>query len=319
MKRYTSSIIKLTVFIAAAVIVYVCTPHTREPVKITDVPAGKGFSVVEDKIPLYDGLGDDAKVVRYLAFGEKIFPKMQSELFYQLKLGKDEEGKPIFGYVKKRGILIYNPKKKHVALTFDDGPGQATTPIVLEALKKYNCRATFFVVGRMLDNRGMNLLRREVAQGCEIGNHSYSHPLFTDLKKRDVNKQLDRTDRLIYNAIGTTPKICRAPYGGFNKMVLNAMKRPNIYWSVDTLDWKTKSSKKTFKAVKKNVKDGAIVLMHDIHMPTAKAAGSICRFLKKDFETVTVTELASIQGRKLIGGRNYAYIEKENTKNAKYK
>jgi len=90
------------------------------------------------------------------------------------------------------------------------------------------------------------------------------------------------------------------------------MKRANIYWSIDTLDWKTKSSKKTFRKIKKFAGDGDIVLMHDIHMPTAKAVDRICRFLKaKNFEMVTMTELASIQGRDLVPGRNYISLKKK--------
>lgn len=314
MRRYRSSIVKLVVFIVAAIIVYIWTPHTHTPkrVKLVNVPKGVGFSVVKDNVDVYNSLEDDAKIIKTLSFGDKIHPTAQSSLLYKIKTGRDKDGEPIYGYVKKKGVLTYNPKKKHIALTFDDGPNRITTPIVLKALKKNNCRATFFVVGKMINRKGMTLLRQEAAQGCEIGNHSYSHPLLTDLKKKKINEQLEKTDKLIQIAVGKPAKLCRAPYGGFNRLVLSIMKRANIYWSIDTLDWKTNSSKKTFRKIKKFAGDGDIVLMHDIHMPTAKAVDRICRFLKaKNFEMVTMTELASIQGRDLVPGRNYISLKKK--------
>lgn len=312
MNKYKNSIIKLVVFFVMAIIVFIWTPRTHEPVRFIKIPKNTAFSVIADKINVFDGLSKDAKFVNTLYFGDKINPVGQSSLYYKMKIGVDKEDNPIYGYVKKKGFISYNPSKKHIALTFDDGPNKLSTPIVLKALKDNGCRATFFVVGKMLDRKGSEILKQEDMQGCEIGNHSYSHPLLTDLKKKKIIQQLYMTDKRITEAIGKPPRICRAPYGGFNRLVLNVMKRSNIYWSIDTLDWKTKNSNKTLKAIRKNAKDGDIVLMHDIHMTTVNAVDRICKFLRaKNFETVTVTELASIQGVKLVSGKNYTSFKKK--------
>ena len=84
------------------------------------------------------------------------------------------------------------------------------------------------------------------------------------------------------------------------------MKRPNIMWTVDTLDWKYRDSSRLVRVVRSNAGDGKIVLMHDIHDSTAAAAERICKNLKKaGYEAVTVTELAAIKGKSLKGKQSY--------------
>lgn len=299
-------VIKIIVFLAMAAAVYIYTPVTHQPVKFEPVADGTGLTVTGQKVYVYGSMDDGAKVLRTYSFGDKVPADREIEDWYKLKMGRGK-----YGYLRKSGILAYDLTKKHVALTFDDGPSRKTTPVVLKALGYNNCRATFFVVGAMINKDTKNIIKQEVSQGCEIGNHSYSHPFLPHLGKKKVGNQISKTDDKVQQSVGILPKLCRAPYGGISHMVLDVMKRPNISWSVDTLDWKTRSGRKTFKTVRKRVRDGDIVLMHDIHKATAKIVDKICKFLKKkDFETVTVTELASIQGKKLLPGKNYNYFRK---------
>lgn len=159
----------------------------------------------------------------------------------------------------------------------------------------------------MINSKTENLAKGEKELGCEVASHSYSHPDLAFKKAKQVKKQLSKTDGKIKKITGKKPTIVRAPYGSYNKKVLKIMGRPNIYWSVDTRDWKHRNTKKLIKIVKKEKKNGAVILMHDIHMPTAKGVDKICRYLRKSgYEMVTVTELAAIRGKKLKVMKTYS-------------
>jgi peptidoglycan/xylan/chitin deacetylase (PgdA/CDA1 family) len=98
-----------------------------------------------------------------------------------------------------------------VALTFDDGPSPWTEPI-LEHLLAHDARATFFAIGEAIDERGAAVLRRLVASGCEVGNHTFTHPRLTQLSDAEVVDELARTTPLIESATGVAPVYWRAPY-----------------------------------------------------------------------------------------------------------
>lgn len=256
----------------------------------SDTPANARGAVVVTKAKLYADCTKKSEVLQTLKFGVHVKIKAESENWYQVSRGK------VSGYMKSSDLVKYDSSKKHIALTFDDGPSKKTTPTVLSALKKNNCRATFFVVGQGINSTTGKLLTRAKKMGCEIGNHSYSHPVLTKLSRASVKNQLSKTDKKIKKYTGSVATVCRAPYGSYNKSVLKTMNRPNIFWSVDTLDWKYRNTSRLISYVKKHAKDGAIVLMHDIHSTTAKGVDQICRdLIKKNYEMVTVTELAAIK------------------------
>lgn len=203
-----------------------------------------------------------------------------------------------------------DPKKKMVALTFDDGPGRYTGEIV-QCLKKYNSRATFFVLGCNVDSYKSALKAADKA-GCQIGNHSYSHKDLTRLSRKAVQAQIKDTDKKVKNVIGKTPSLVRTPGGATNAEVQNAVGKPVILWSIDTLDWKTRDRDKTVKAVLNNVKDGDIVLMHDIHEPSKEAALILIKELnRRGYQLVTVSELAQYRGYNLKKGSIYHSLRKK--------
>lgn len=197
------------------------------------------------------------------------------------------------------------PRSKAVALTFDDGPSTVNTPKVLELLKKYKAHATFFVVGTRV-SAGADVLKQEVAQGCEIGNHSWDHTNLAGLSMKKVNKQYDKTANLVKKLVGYDITLLRPPYGAISQKMRNKLKHPMVLWNVDTLDWKYKNTKKIMKQLKKNVKDGDIILMHDIHPTTAEALKKVLPWLvKNDYDILTVSELAARKGAKLTNGKAY--------------
>lgn len=201
-------------------------------------------------------------------------------------------------------------RSKAVALSFDDGPSTVNTPKILATLKKYNAHATFFVVGTRL-SAGADILKQEIAQGCEIANHTWDHADLSKLTMKKVNKKCDKVAKAIKKLTGADVDLLRPPYGAISTAMRKKLKHPMIYWSIDTLDWKTMNAKKTFKAVKKEASDGDIILMHDIHAPTAEAVEKIVPWLlKNDYDVLTVSELMERKGIKLKDGKVYMSARK---------
>lgn len=202
-----------------------------------------------------------------------------------------KDGSGITATIKIRVLEAIDPSKPMVAITYDDGPSDETTPKLLDVLEEKFAVATFFMLGNRISGNEA-ILQRSYAMGNELANHSYDHPQLTSLGSEGVAKQLGDTDELIKSACpGVERIIMRPPYGAFNDSVKSAAKRPIIMWSVDTLDWKTRNADSNYQACME-AKDGDIILMHDIHEATVAAAERIVTGLQeKGFQLVTVSEL----------------------------
>lgn len=203
-----------------------------------------------------------------------------------------------------------DPSKKMVAITFDDGPGPYTKKIV-NCLKKNNSTATFFVVGQNVSSYKSSV-KAAYKIGCEIGNHSWNHANLAKLSSSQIKSQMSKTDKQVKKAIGKKTTLMRTPYGSCGGAVKKSVGKPIILWSIDTLDWKTRSKSKTVSCVMNNAKDGDIILMHDIHKPTMNAALTIIpKLRKKGYQLVTVSELAKYRGYKLKKGKTYSSLRKK--------
>ena len=184
-----------------------------------------------------------------------------------------------------------DPEKKLIAFSFDDGPSRKNTEKILKALDKNNARATFFMLGQNAKYYP-DLVKKVEESGNEIAGHSWNHPLLTKLGKKGVKKQMSQMNEAIASVTGSDVGLLRPPYGSINRTVKNTVKDPLILWSIDTLDWKTLNADKTAAAILKQAKDGDIILMHDIHAPTAEAVKKVLPKLeKKGFQVCTVSEL----------------------------
>lgn len=197
-------------------------------------------------------------------------------------------------------------RSKAVALTFDDGPSRANTGTILDVLKKHGAHATFFVLGDRARVDG-DILQMELDAGCEIGSHSWNHPQLNKMKWSGVKSQIKKTDQIVKKlANGYKIDLLRPPYGAISDTMRKKMKKPMILWSLDTLDWKYRNAKKVFRKVRKEVKDGDIILMHDIHEETAEAIKLVVPWLqKKGYDILTVSELAKRNGKTLQAGKAY--------------
>ncbi|WP_427051452.1 polysaccharide deacetylase family protein [Paenibacillus sp. TC-CSREp1] len=156
------------------------------------------------------------------------------------------------------------PSTKQVALTFDDVPDPRFTGQVLDVLKKYKVRATFFVVGSRAEKHP-DLVKRMVKEGHVIGNHSYNHPEFSKLSMTAFRKQILRTGDIIQRLTGYTPKMIRPPYGDINEEQLRWARKQRysiVNWNVDSLDWKGLPKEKVKYNILSAVKPGSIVLQH---------------------------------------------------------
>ena len=187
-----------------------------------------------------------------------------------------------------------NPNSKVVALTFDDGPSKHTNKI-LNTLERENARATFFVVGNKASFY-QELLLKMVAGGNEIGNHSYSHKLLTRLSSEEFKKDIDKTQSIIFETTGYTPRTIRPTYGGYSDKLMSNTDLKLTLWDVDSSDWRYKSENRIVKNVLNYVEDGDIILMHDTFARTASSVEKIIKALKKEgYIFVTVSELDDIK------------------------
>lgn len=221
-----------------------------------------------------------------------------------------EDSRAVMRAVKGAGKtmeeLAADGEKKQIALTFDDGPTPTVTNRILDTLEKYHVKATFFVVGRQVEHDN-DLLARAVGIGCEIGNHTWDHKNMTKYTKKALEQSIKKTEDIVKQYTGFDVSLVRPTYGNLNKRVKKNVARPMIYWNVDTLDWKTRDAKKIFSSIKNGkVRDGDIVLMHDLYPETADALEKIIPYLQKEgYEFLTVSELMSQKGVALENGKVY--------------
>ncbi|VBB05000.1 polysaccharide deacetylase [Lucifera butyrica] len=185
--------------------------------------------------------------------------------------------------------------RKVVALTFDDGPLNTSTPKILQILREKGVKATFFVVGERVEKYPM-LVRQEAAEGHEVGNHTYSHPKLRGLNRQEIDKEIEKNETLI-SQVAPRPTLFRPPEGKYSKTVLEDARERGyiiVLWSIDTKDWRCPPVGDIVDSVLKNVKPGSIILLHDgkYPSPTPEAVDCIIDSLKsRGYEFVTVSEL----------------------------
>lgn len=200
------------------------------------------------------------------------------------------DGTEVFGSVTIRVLEAIDPSKPMVAITYDDGPHKTNTPKVLNVLEENYGVATFFMVGKNIEGKE-DIIKRSYNLGNEMANHSWDHTNFAKSSSETIKKQLADTDAAIKAVVDVENPILRPPYGAFNDNVKSVCGKSIIIWSLDTLDWSTRSADATYEACMK-AQDGDIILMHDIHESTVVAAEDIVKGLQqKGFQLVTVSEL----------------------------
>jgi peptidoglycan/xylan/chitin deacetylase (PgdA/CDA1 family) len=186
----------------------------------------------------------------------------------------------------------------YIAMTFDDGPSAENTPRLLEMLKQRNIKATFFLIGQ---NAASNpdLVRRILADGHEIGNHSWTHPQLSKLSDDRVTAEITKTQDAIKDASGFSPTLLRPPYGAITprqrEWIENQFGLNVILWSVDPFDWKRPGASVITQRILSQVRPGAIILSHDIHKQTVDAMpATLDGLLAKGYKFATVSQLIAM-------------------------
>jgi peptidoglycan/xylan/chitin deacetylase (PgdA/CDA1 family) len=185
-----------------------------------------------------------------------------------------------------------------IAMTFDDGPHAQNTPRLLDMLKERKIHATFFMVGECVAEYP-EIVKRIVAEGHEIGNHSWSHPDLAKMSEAAVHDQIQKTHDAIVNACGVAPKLLRPPYGAFTTRqrawANGTWGYKIILWDVDPEDWKVRNAEHVKTEILKHTGQGSIILSHDIHKTTIDAMPeTLDTLLKKGYKFVTVSEVLAM-------------------------
>jgi peptidoglycan-N-acetylglucosamine deacetylase len=188
--------------------------------------------------------------------------------------------------------------KKKIAITFDDGPHEMTI-LVLDVLKKYNAKATFFCIGKNIETHP-KILKKVIEEGHTIGNHSYSHsPFFDFFRKNKVIAEIRQTNALIESLVGKKTNLFRPPYGVTNPSIRRALgvtQHKTIGWNIRSFDGGSKNEKFIFDRIIKRIKPGGIVLLHDTSIETVNVLEQLLSFLQKNnYTVVPLEELLNIK------------------------
>ncbi len=192
-----------------------------------------------------------------------------------------------------------------VALTFDDGPNTSVGNQIMDCLAQYGGKATFFMVGSRVPTHAAEV-QRMVAEGHEVANHTMNHKYLQKLDAAQIQAEVNQCNDTIQAVCGARPALLRLPGGNHNATVLANTHMPMIQWNIDTRDWKTRNADQTVEAVLGHVKNGDIVLMHELYSQTGEAALRIIpELVNRGYQLVTVSELAAARGRGLEAGKLY--------------
>ena len=188
--------------------------------------------------------------------------------------------------------------EKKIALTFDDGPSIYTLE-VLNLLKKYNAKATFFCIGKNIEVHP-EILQKVIEEGHLVGNHSYSHSKFFDFyNAKKITEELRKTDELLEKFTSKKINFFRPPYGVTTPSIRRALKvtqHKTIGWNIRSLDGGTTNVELILNRIKKRVSPGGIVLLHDTGEHSVLVLEQFLQFLQQNnYQVVSIEELLNLK------------------------
>lgn len=204
-------------------------------------------------------------------------------------------------------------EKKYIALTFDDGPNTTTTNEVLDVLEQYGIKGSFFLIGNNINDESAKSVKRAYDMGCDIGNHSKSHPYMNELSVEEIEAEIDYVNDKIVEITGEEPKFFRPPYIAINNTMYDTIDLTFIS-GFGCNDWDDKvTAERRAKVIIRQAQDGGIILLHDAqgNSKTVEALHTIIPELQaQGYEFVTLTELFEIKGVKLSAddGNLYTFV-----------
>lgn len=214
------------------------------------------------------------------------------------------------GFAKEKIFFQGNSNIKKIALTFDDGPNKTSLPKILDLLKSENIKASFFLIGKNIADKKLQV-ERVHNEGHLVLNHSYTHSNFDKASKELMISEIEKTNNVINDILGVTPRLYRPPYGIITKDIKLAVKNLGmniVLWNVDGEDWNSERSLDyVVNTQKKETKNGSIILMHT--QPNKEMSFEALKILiphyrTQGYEFVKLDELLGIE----------AYQQKEATR-----
>lgn len=231
------------------------------------------------------------EITNYLNFPHNIDPN-----YDKIENNNEEITNPIIAPIDK--------SKKLVAFTFDDGPTKYSLQIA-DVLDAFKANSTFFLVGyniKIHNDIVLDLYNR----GFELGNHTIDHSRLTKFDCEKIEEKIEKNNKLAKNITNENIKLFRPPYGAICEEIKPCMKYPIIFWSVDSKDWETRNVESIVYEVMSNVKDGDIILFHDLYETTVESIKVILPLLYADnFQVVSVSELFKAKDIELKNGETY--------------
>lgn len=243
--------------------------------------------------------GEIKVTIPYQELNELLKPKYQREIVKNsIKVTPPE----------KRDLKQFLGKKL-IAFTFDDGPSMKTTSYLLDGVKKFDAKITFFVLGnRVAQNK--NILKRAYEEGHVIGSHTYNHRNLLLLDDYSRMQEIRETNQLIESIIGVKPTLLRPPYGNINQDIKKISNMHIIEWNIDTLDWKYNDKNYIANEIVSQAHDGAIVLLHDIYDASVEGALQAMDILQQQgYAFVTILEMAELKNITLDYTTSYRYFK----------
>ncbi len=204
-------------------------------------------------------------------------------------------------------------EKKYIALTFDDGPNTTTTNEVLDVLEQYGIKGSFFLIGNNINAESEKSVKRAYDMGCDIGNHSKSHPYMNEMSVDEIKAEIEYVDNYILEITGEKPKFFRPPYIAINNTMFDTIDLTFIS-GFGCNDWDDKvTAERRAKVIIRQAQDGGIILLHDAqgNSKTVEALHTIIPELQaQGYEFVTLTELFEIKGVTLSpdDGNLYSFV-----------
>ena len=276
-------------------------PESEDAEEITQIPEGEDAEEIT-QIPE----GENAEEITQTPEGEGAEEITQAP--------EDEDTEEITQVPESEGTedgkeeRVIDPDKPMVALTFDDGPYRNNTKAIMEIFEQYDARATFFVVGYHLDAYTEETLEA-YRRGFQIGNHTMNHPKLPNISDEEAMEEIRLlNDRL--NELGIEGEaMVRTPYGLPTDYLRENLTVPMIGWNVDSEDWLVGDADRIYEQIVGKVKDGDIVLLHDLQDVTAEAMQKVVPALVAEgFQLVTVEEMFAAKGIEPQAGEYYCYV-----------
>ena len=209
-------------------------------------------------------------------------------LEYDYNAVKMEDVRDACGYVSASATPVEAPK---IALTFDDGPSAAWTPVLLDGLKERGVKATFFLIGENAD-KNPEIVKLMEDEGHLIGNHTYHHVELTKVSENEARLELADTSAVIVRITGKEPEYMRPPFGAWQRKLEQEIEMLPVLWTIDPLDWTTENQDEIVNKVVTEAEENDIILLHDCYKSSVEAGLRIVDILQEEgFVFVTVDEL----------------------------